>query len=203
MEKTNMEKTWTEDQIIDLLNSNPKAVDRAMTTLFEKIEYVNGSDRHILTCFYQYVNGLDARNQKRFKPKSLTNPHAQIFQKQGHVKEPAAEAGKGIAIRHASLLTSIANGEELAKPLPEQVYIRTVSEGRYKDTVELYAYRNDNLPAESNEWPTYYKKLREADIADYSDHCKAFPTPPYTRMIDQSEFLSNYTIFERTSCYLD
>ena len=194
-----MEKTWTENQIIDLLNSNPKAVDRAMTTLFENIEHVTASDRQILTHFYQYVNGLDARNQKRFKPKSLTNPHAKIFQKQGHIKEPAADVGKDISIRHASILTSIANGEDLAKPLPRVLFVRTVSQGRYKDTVELYAYHNDDLPAESNEWPTYYKKLREADIADYSNHCKAFQTP----MVDQSAFLSNYTVFERTSCYLD
>jgi len=194
-----MEKTWTEDQIIDLLNSNPKAVDRAMTTLFEKIEYVNESDRQILTHFYQYVNGLDARNQKRFKPKSLTNSHSKIFQKQGHIKDPAAEVGKDIAIRHASILTSIANGEELVKPLPGQVYIRTVSQGRYKDTVELYAYRNDDLPEEQNGWPLIIKKLREPTETDYSNHCKAFQTP----MVNQSDFLSNYTVFERTSCYLD
>jgi hypothetical protein len=194
-----MEKTWTENQIIDLLNSNPKAVDRAVTTLFEKIEYVAEADRHILTHFYKYVNGLDARNQKRFKPKSLTNPHTKIFQKQGYIKNAAIEVGRDIAIRHASILAAIANGEELVKPLPERLYVRTVSEGRYKDTVELYAYRNDNLPEEKNDWPTKFKKLREADITDYADHCKAFQTP----MVDESEFLSNYTIFERTSCYLD
>ena len=137
-------KVWTSEDIIKLLESNPKAIDRAVIQLFnnQNAVGVDGDEYHILEHFSSYIQGLDSQGRKAWVPKSLSNPHSKIFISQKIITKPAIEVGKEIALKYIDSLVKIANGEKL---FPQHIFLWMggTNWGDYMRGRRITAYRKD------------------------------------------------------------
>jgi hypothetical protein len=193
--------THTTDSITNLLMNNDKAVERAMIVIWNNRNFsLSHYDAlQMIRQFSCYVQGIDAKtNKKRWAPKSLTHKHcAPAFVKSKLISkgdEPIKMA-RDLAIDNVDLLTKFANNEKLLYP---SFSITTLERGAYKDTVKLHAFRNDNVPADSREWPYYSENLGKATEEEYDMY------PRINKLgITKEEFIANYTLVKKTRCFLD
>lgn len=195
-------KVWNEDDIKALLERSPAAVDRAMLSLDANPLAVDPLDRMMIRQFSRYVQGLDNKGKPKWKPKSLACGHAKIFIAQGLVPKGTRtlDFARELAIKSASVLTRIANGKD---PIPAMVCVRLIQRGRYKDTEELYAYRNDSLPNENKTWPLIVEHRGAPTPDDYVCVVTRYETKGDPKPMTENEFLTGYTLVFRRECYLD
>ena len=127
--------TYTREQINSILNTNDRAVERAMIRLFElqnadeqqwgTASEKNGrgfcsSDARAGTRFARWIQGMDNKNVKRYDPKRLDNPKAMgIFGKYCQDGGTVMDRARKIALKHSAQLVTIAN--EKAKKAQSQM----------------------------------------------------------------------------------
>jgi len=194
-------KTWTDLCIIGLLQRSDKAVDRAMITLSKHMHAVSYDDKSHVLRFADYVQGLDGRGKKKWKPKPLASNHAKIFIAQGFVPKGTRtlDFARDLAIRHAHILKTVANGEPV---LRLSYFIYTIRSGRYADTQEMHAYRTDCLPQEKKGFPL---DIEHRGIPTENDYqlLKMRYAPAISCPVNKEDFLSRYTLVYRREHYLD
>lgn len=194
------DKVWTSEEITDLLNRNPKAVDRGIAQLADHLQEILYPDSTLIVQFNRYIKGLDDRNHPRWVGKSLSNPHSKIFIAQGHIDRPAVEVGRDLCIKYVEVLRKIANGETF---LPVRFSLRTIRSGRYRDTETMSIYRNDMLPEEQKQFPLDIKHSGQPTPDDFNiiklRFQKAGEECPFT----EDQFRSQYTLVYRREYYLD
>ena len=132
-----MAKTYTRDEINNLLRTNDKAVERAIVRLFElqnadeqRFATTNvhnnrgfcSSDARAGTRFARWIQGLDDNNRKKFPAKSLNHPRAyRVFRNYCKNGEGVIGRARRIAIKHSRQLVELANAgneEKLSAPKP-------------------------------------------------------------------------------------
>lgn len=123
--------TYTREQINELLNTNDRAVERAIIRLFElqnadeqqwgTTNAQNGrgfcsSDARAGTRFARWLQGMDNKNVVRYAKKSLNNPRAMgIFGKYCQNGGTVMDRARKIALKHSAQLVIIANEKAAAK----------------------------------------------------------------------------------------
>ena len=123
--------TYTREQINELLNTNDRAVERAIIRLFElqnadeqqwgTTNTQNGrgfcsSDARAGTRFARWLQGMDNKNVVRYAKKSLNNPRAMgIFGKYCQNGGTVMDRARKIALKHSAQLVIIANEKAAAK----------------------------------------------------------------------------------------
>jgi len=204
--ENNMEKppkTWTRDEIIALLDRNPKAVDRAMPQLIEHIDKgITTEDIQHIRRFNQYVQGLDEGDRPKWKPKSLSCGHAKIFIAQGFVPSGTRtlDFAREIAKRYVRILVDVANGDPVK---PTYAFLYTIRRGRYADTEEMWAYHNDFLPEEENQFPYDCKHRGSPTPGDYATLRTKYETKGQQTPMTEHVFLTQYTLVYKRHYYLD
>ena len=192
------DKKWTTEAIIDLLSKNDNAVDKAMVRLaenFSQLRHVD--DIHHARRFSEYVLGNPG---KGYPPRRLSDRHAKIFNAQKFVPKgtTALELARELAVKYADMLCIIANEGKL---IPPTIYLRTIRSGRYCDTEELWAYRNDCLPEDCKGFPLDIENRGVVTADTWASYLRGFKdsTPPVT----EDEFMANYSVVYRRNYYLD
>jgi len=192
------ETTWTADSIIELLKENPRAVDKAMVRLRKNHPQIREADdmNHIRR-FSDYVQGLQ-NGRPKWTPKSLTDDHTKIFIAQGFLPKGTniLDFARELAIKHVDILCKVANGEKILQPI---LYLGTIRSGRYRDTEELWAYRNDRLPPQMSGFPRDVNHQGSPT----EEHVSEFSNVLSSNNLTAEEFIEGYTIVYIREYYLD
>ena len=118
-------KTYTRNDIDNILRSNDRAVERAMVVLFNRqtqdeqqsadTNHHNGRgfcscDARAGTRFARFIQGMDDKNQVRFPRKGLAHPVAKkIFSRYCPGSENPIDRARRIALKHSTQLAEEAN----------------------------------------------------------------------------------------------
>ena len=119
-------KIWTRPEIDAMLNSNDKAVERAMIILFKlqtsherstaSTNVQNGVGFNMVsatvgTRFARWLQGMDDNNNVVYPPKSLSHEKAEyVFRKYRKSHASIMERARAIALTHSQQLVDVANG---------------------------------------------------------------------------------------------
>jgi hypothetical protein len=197
-------KVWTQEEITDLLNRNPKAVDQGIIRLADNLQEITESweDRSLIARFDSYIQGLDDRGKPRWKGKSLSNPHSKIFIAQKHISKPALEVGRELCIKYGQILTDLANGRIFYR---RSIHLKTLESGRYKDTVSIVAMRKDIVLPEQKQFPLDITHIGEPTSEHYQMYVKDWSYAGDRIEDPHSEvfFKETYFIVKRREHYLD
>jgi hypothetical protein len=195
-------KVWTLEEIIGLLNHNPKAVDQGITRLSDNLQEITESweDRSLIARFDGYIQGLDDRGKPKWKGKSLSNPHSKIFIAQKHIDRPALEVGRDLCIKYAQVLTDLANGRIFYR---RSLHLKTLKSGAYKDTVELVAMRKDIVLPEQKQFPLDITHIGEPTSEHYQMYAKDWPAARLEDPHSEDFFKETYFIVKRREHFLD
>ena len=120
-----MTKTWTRDEINEILRTNDKAVEKAIIRLFERQnddeqQYATTNtqnsrgfascDARAGTRFARWLLGMNDRTVKKYQAKSLSHPKAYtIFRSYCRHGEGVMDRARRIALKHSKQLVEIAN----------------------------------------------------------------------------------------------
>lgn len=195
-------KVWTQEEISDLLNRNPKAVDQGIIRLSGQLAEITESweDRTLITMFDRYIQGLDGNGKPKWKGKSLSNPHSKIFIAQKHIDRPALEVGRELCIKYGQILTDLANGRIFYR---RSLHLKTLKSGAYKDTVSLVAMRKDIVLPEQKQFPLDITHIGEPTSEHYQMYAKDWPAARLEDPHSEDFFKETYFIVKRREHFLD
>ena len=167
-----MAKTYTRDEINNLLRTNDKAVERAIVRLFElqnadeqRFATTNvhnnrgfcSSDARAGTRFARWIQGLDYKNRKKFPAKSLNHPRAyRIFRNYCKNGEGVIGRARRIAIKHSRQLVEIAN-ENSVKPVVE---VKIPQSGTWAHTARMMASMDNS----GFDWDAWKDEMKDKSL---------------------------------------
>ena len=216
------EKLHTIQSITQLLETNDKAVDRAITRIYDNLDFLYPRYRNTLSWpqtnriknFSWFVRGQDSKGNVRWEPKSLAHPIAdRQLRKFLRKDKTCIEEARIISLMFVDYLTDIANNKfendkkKLdSSSLPGHIVIARPSQKRYGDRYEHDAYLKTlgkKLP--ESEWPVSYaveKKTIES-IIFLQESWKRDNKYPQLCDVDPQHIIDRYDFWKKTHSYLD
>jgi len=178
-----MARTYTRDEINNLLNTSDRAVERAILRLFElqtadeqssaNTNHQNGqgfcsSDARAGTRFARWLLGMDDSNRVRYAKKSLSHPRAgRIFGRYCKDGETVLGRARRIAVKHSQQLVDHANAN--AQPAPavaEPVELNPEAELEAQD-LEVTATEPETLEPPAGSWAATARMMAQGDDSDF------------------------------------
>tara|TARA_B100000035_G_scaffold249473_1_gene218270 strand:- start:306 stop:971 length:666 start_codon:yes stop_codon:yes gene_type:complete len=218
------EKTWTQEDINQMLETNDAAVERAVLRIHDNIDFLRPrfdlgatawQTENILKNFAQFLRGQDDKGNQRWQPKSLTHRIAnRQLKKLCYPNKNVIQTARSIVKRFAVYLTNVANNhyekEKIAvdgiTDWPDHIFLGGPRQRRYGDRYEYeMVLKSKGYSLPPSQWPTFYnfenKTIQE--ILSLQIGWRARNKHESINSIDPQYIIDRYHFVKTTYSYLD
>lgn len=218
------EKTWTQEDICQMLKTSDAAVERAVLRIHDNIEFLRprfnlGATAWItedrLKNFAQFLRGQDDKGNQKWQPKSLTHRIAnRQLKKLCYPGKNVIQTARVIVEVFAVYLTNVANNHytkekvtvENISEWPEQIKLRSPAQRRYGDRYEYkMVLKSTGYTLPESQWPTFYAFENKTiqSIMNIQQEWKNNNNHILISSIDPQYIIDRYHFVKKTMSYLD
>jgi hypothetical protein len=218
------EKTWTQEDINQMLETNDSAVERAVLRIHDNIDFLRPrldlgatawQTENILKNFAQFLRGQDDKGNKRWQPKSLTHRIAnRQLKKLCYPNKNVIQTARSIVKRFSTYLTNVSNDHyEREKILvdgitawPTKICLGSPHQKRYGDRYEYkMVLKSTGFTLPKSQWPTFHAFERKGvqSIMRIQQEWKNNNKHSLISSIDPQYIIDRYHFVKTTHSYLD
>lgn len=218
------EKTWTKEEITQMLENNPVAVERAILRLNDNLPFLYarfnfGTVAWIIENkikkFAQFLRGQDENGVKRWEPKSLTHRIAdRQLKKVYYPEQKCIDSARKVALHFIDYIVNVANNHyekerefvEQIQDWPERIGLGGPSQRRYGDRYEHeLVFKDSGYSLPNSQWPTFYafERLTVQEAMQMQSAWRSRNKYQSINSIDPQYIIDRYHYVKTTHSYLD
>ncbi len=218
------EKTWTQEDINQMLETNDAAVERAVLRIHDNINFLRPrfdlgatawQTENILKNFAQFLRGQDDKGNQKWQPKSLTHRIAnRQLKKLCYPNKNAIQTSRSIVKRFADYLTNIANNHyerekicvDVITECASQICLGVPRQKRYGDRYEYeMVLKSTGYSLPTSQWPTFhaFENKTIQSIMHIQQQWKNNNKNSLISSIDPQYIIDRYHFVKTTHSYLD
>jgi len=218
------DKIWSKEEITEMLNNNPAAVERAILRLNDNLPFlyprfnfgvVPWIIENKIKNFAQFLRGQDANLVKKWPAKSLTHRIAdRQLKKICYPGKNCIDSAREVALHFIDYLVNVSNNHyekekaavEKITEWPKRIGLGISGQKRYADRHEYELVLKDSgysLP--HSQWPTFYSfvNLHIEKVILIQSSWRRNNRYPEINSIDPQHIIDRYHYVETTHSYLD